>query len=143
VAYDVTAALAATDLFGGLGKRALDRLGKAATIVNHPAGKEILGEGQVAVGFHLILDGTAEVLVGAATRPELGPGDYFGEISLIDGKPRSAKVSAKTDLVTAALSSWSVKPLLNDEPEVTQALLLAMCARLRAVEAAGGSTAAG
>ena len=86
------------------------------------------------MGFHLIKSGTASVSVNGAERPDLGPGHYFGEISLIDGKPRSATVTAKTDLTTISLVSWAFKPILDEEPEVAKGLLTVMCARLRAVE---------
>jgi CRP-like cAMP-binding protein len=106
----------------------------AARVVEHPAGKAITDEGVSGVGFHLILEGTANVRVGDHSRPPLGPGDYFGEISMIDGKPRSASISAATDMVTAALTHWMAKPLLTEEPDVTLALLQHTCALLRAAE---------
>ncbi len=72
--------------------------------------------------------------VGGHARANLGPGDYFGEISLIDGKPRSASVAAETELRTIFLARWNFAVLLDDEPEVTKNLLLAVCARLRLAE---------
>lgn len=132
--YDLQAAFAKTDLFGSLGKRPLSRLAAAAVVVHHEAGKAIVDEGDQGVGFHLILDGTADVEVGGQSRPPLGPGDYFGEISMIDGKPRSAKVTAATDLTTASLTRWSIRPVFAEEPDVTWALLLDLCTRLRAAE---------
>jgi len=62
--------------------------------------------------------------------------DYFGEISLIDGKPRSATVRAESDLTTASLVTWNFRPLLDEVPGLAQALLLVLCERLRAVEQA-------
>lgn len=78
--------------------------------------------------------GTASVTVHGTCRPSLRPGDYFGEISLIDGKPRSATVVAETPLTTISLVAWAFQPILDDEPEVAKVLLLHMCARLRAAE---------
>ncbi len=130
----VVQALRDTDLFSSLSKRALGKVADQARVVNHAAGKEITEEGGGGVGFHLITSGTASVSVGSQSRPDLGPGDSFGEISLIDGKPRSATVTAKTDLTTVSLVSWNFNPILDDEPEVSKALLLVMCARLRAAE---------
>ena len=72
--------------------------------------------------------------VGGTDRPALGPGDYFGEISLIDGKPRSATVRAETPLTTISLASWSFLPILDDQPEVSKQLLKVLCARVRAAE---------
>lgn len=129
----ITQALAATDLFGELDKRALERLADTAKIVQHAAGKEF-AEGQQGIAFHLILEGTASVSVGGRERHPLGPGDYFGDISLIDGKPRSATITATTDVTTASIIRWEFEPLLTEEPTLTKALLLVMCNRLRKVE---------
>ncbi len=130
----VVKALSSTDLFSSLSKRNLERIAKEANVVAHAAGKEITEEGGRGVGFHLITSGTASVKVGSTSRPDLGPGDYFGEISLIDGKPRSATVTAVSDLTTVSLVSWSFTPILDEEPEVARALLQVMCKRLRAAE---------
>ncbi len=130
----VVEALSRTDLFSSLGKRALRRVADQAKVVDHAAGKEITEQGGGSTGFHLIHSGTASVTVNGAERPDLGPGQYFGEISVIDGKPRSATVTAKSDLTTISLVEWVFKPILDEEPEVGKALLNVMCARLRAVE---------
>ncbi|MEJ7708073.1 MAG: cyclic nucleotide-binding domain-containing protein [Nocardioidaceae bacterium] len=126
--------LSHTDLFSSLSKRALQRVASQAKVVKHAAGKEITEQGGGATGFHLIKSGTASVSVNGAERPDLGPRQYFGEISLIDGQPRSATVTAKTDMTTISLVTWAFKPILDEEPEVAKGLLRAMCARLRAVE---------
>jgi CRP/FNR family cyclic AMP-dependent transcriptional regulator len=130
----VIAALRKTDLFSSLSKRALDRVASQATLVNHDAGKEITEEGGSGIGFHLITEGNASVTVGGAQRARLGPGQYFGEISLIDGKPRSATVTAETPLTTVSLVSWVFNPILDEEAEVSKAILKVMCGRLRAIE---------
>ena len=130
----VVQALQQTDLFGSVGKKALKNIASQARIVDHPQGKEITEEGGGAAGFHLIQSGTASVTVGGKPRGTLGPGDYFGEISLIDGLPRSATVTATSPLRSVSLASWSFKPILDSEPEVSKELLKVMCARLRAME---------
>jgi CRP-like cAMP-binding protein len=130
----IVEAFAATDLFRDLEPRALERVADTARTVHHAAGKSLTSEGQSGIGFHLILDGTAAVTVHGQDRHSLKKGDYFGEISLIDGKPRSATVTAKTDLTTASIVSWEFEPLLIEEPAITKALLLVMCGRLRAAE---------
>lgn len=130
----VVQALASTDLFRSLSKRALNRVAAEAHVVHHQAGKEITTEGSRAFAFHLITSGTASVMVGSSRHRDLGPGDYFGEIALIDGKPRSATVTAISGMTTVALAEWTFMPILDSDPEVAKALLLVMCARLRAVE---------
>lgn len=132
----VVEALAATDLFGSLGKRSLNRVAESARIVHHDAGKEVATEGRDGIGFHLITEGQASISVHGSARPSLGPGEYFGEISLIDGKPRSATVTAETALTTVSMPSWQFTPLLDSEPEIGHALLLVLCARLRSTEQA-------
>lgn len=126
--------LSQTDLFSSLSRRALERVASQANVVHHAAGKEITEQGRSAAGFHLITDGTASVSVNGAERPDIGPGQYFGEISLIDGEPRSATVVARTDLTTISLVSWAFTPILDEEPEVTKRLLTVLCSRLRAAE---------
>lgn len=130
----VVQALSSTDLFSGVGKRALQAIASQARVVYHDAGKDITEEGGGGTGFHLIQSGTASVTVGGSEKPGLGPGDYFGEISLIDGLPRSATVTATSPLQTISLSTWSFLPILDEEPEVSKAILKVMCGRLRAAE---------
>jgi CRP/FNR family transcriptional regulator, cyclic AMP receptor protein len=127
-------ALRATDLFSTLSRRSLDAVASSAKVVNHPAGKELVSEGTSGIGFHLILEGTASVVVGGKRRAHIGPGQYFGEMSLIDGGPRSATITSDTPVTTIYLSAWSFRPILKSEPEVAYALLLVMCGRLRAAE---------
>ena len=87
--------------------------------------------------IHLVTAGEAEVEVGGQPRATLRRGQGFGEISLIDGEPRSATVRAGTDgLQTFALSAWEFRPLLEENPSVAFQLLKTLSARLRAAEAA-------
>jgi CRP/FNR family cyclic AMP-dependent transcriptional regulator len=132
----IVEALGRTDLFSSLDKKSLKSIADQAKVVDHEPGKEITEEGGGATGFHLITQGKASVSVRGASMRTLGPGEYFGEISLIDGQPRSATVRAEAPLRTISLSSWSFRPLLDEEPAVTKALLKVMCARLRAAEEA-------
>jgi CRP/FNR family transcriptional regulator, cyclic AMP receptor protein len=127
-------ALSATDLFGSLDGRALKRVANAMKSTDHQAGKSMTQQGKDGIAFHLILEGTATVTVEGHPGHQLGKGDYFGEISMIDGKPRSASVVVDTPLRTAALTAWEFRPLLEEEPSVARALLLAMCERLRRSE---------
>jgi len=131
---EVVEALRTTDLFSSMSRRTLQKLAARTETTSHPAGKQIIEQGGSGVGFHLITSGNATVVVSGQKRQDLGPGDYFGEIALIDGRPRSATVTATTDLTTLFLSSWVFKPLLAEEVELAHALLLVMCARLRALE---------
>jgi CRP/FNR family cyclic AMP-dependent transcriptional regulator len=134
---EIVQALGQTDLFAGLNKKHLTSIASQARLVHHQPGKDITEQGGGAAGFHLIKDGTASVRVSGHDRPALGPGDYFGEISMIDGQPRSATVHAETDMTTISIPSWSFHPILDEEPEVAKVLLRVLCARLRAAETEG------
>ena len=131
---DVVEVLRRTDLFADVGSKELKTIAKQAKVVQHRAGAEIAQEGGGAAAFHVIVAGAASVNVLGRARPELGAGNYFGEIALIDGKPRSATVVATSPLTTVALASWDFRPILRAEPGVAVGLLKVMCDRLRAAE---------
>jgi CRP-like cAMP-binding protein len=131
---DIINELSRTDLFKGVSKKGIKAIANQSRVVDHHPGREITEEGGGAAAFHLIRSGTASVRVGDKRRPDIGPGDYFGEISLIDGLPRSASVKAETSLTTISLPSWHLHSLLDEHPEIARQLLKVMCARLRAAE---------
>lgn len=132
---ELVALLGSVDLFQSVSKRNLARLAKSGREISHPDGHEVILEGAGAIGFHLIIGGTARVTSGGAVRRVLGVGDYFGEISVIDGKPRSASVEAVDSLRTFAIAPAIVKGLIEDNPDFARTLLLLLCARLREAEA--------
>ena len=132
---DRQAQLARVPIFSGLSSRQLGKLADACRTTTHQAGHEIAKEGEGALALHVILDGTAEVSVHGKPRRELRAGDYFGEISLIDGKKRSATVTATSDLHTLAVPHGPFQKLLETEPGFAAGLLTLVCARLREAEA--------
>jgi CRP/FNR family cyclic AMP-dependent transcriptional regulator len=127
--------LRAVPLFSGMSDRELHKVMEIAKEVVHEAGRPVVEADREGVGFHLILEGTAEAIVGKTAVGTLGPGAYFGEMSLLDGKPRSATVIAVTTLRTLALPSWTFNQLLDKHPEMMRAMLVELCGRLRHVEA--------
>jgi CRP/FNR family transcriptional regulator, cyclic AMP receptor protein len=123
------------EFFSGLPEPTRREIARRTVQLTHRAGTAVTEQGGSSTGFHLITDGSAVVLVGGVERATLGPGAGFGEISLIDGQPRSATVVAGPDgLTTAALSPLAFGPLLDD-PGVAKALLSVITVRLRAAEA--------
>jgi len=82
----------------------------------------------------MILDGEVDVSVDGKSHAKLGAGSYFGEMSLLDGGPRSATVTAVTELKTVSLTSWDFTALIDQYPEIARKLLVELCGRLRAVE---------
>jgi CRP/FNR family cyclic AMP-dependent transcriptional regulator len=87
-----------------------------------------------------VLAGGATVLLDGAQHGTLGPGDYFGELSLIDGEPRSADIVASADgLTTFAMSKWQFEELLEEHPRIAVPMLHVLTARLRAAEQGAGN----
>jgi CRP/FNR family cyclic AMP-dependent transcriptional regulator len=123
-------------LFSEFTDRDLERVAEIAKQVEFPVGRQIARQGESGVGFHMIVEGEAEVSVDGTTHARLGPGSYFGEMSLLDGGPRSATVQAATELRTVSMTSWDFNALLDQHPELSKKLLLELCKRLRAVESA-------
>ena len=132
---DAEQLLAKIDLFSGLSHRRLKKVAAQARFIEHDGGHEIATEGLGAIAFHLIVSG--KVRVSRADRPvrELGPEEYFGEISMIDGKPRSVTVTTVEPTRTLVIPHLVFEDLVHDEPEFAVGLLKLLCARLRELEA--------
>jgi CRP/FNR family cyclic AMP-dependent transcriptional regulator len=131
---DILAMLRQVPLFEGFSKRELEAVFSSAKITEFSPGKPVVEEGATGVGFHLILEGEAAVTVGGRKRAVLRSGDYFGEMSLIDGGPRSATVRADTPVRTLGLTSWAFLPLIDDHPSMARKMLVEISRRLRGVE---------
>lgn len=129
------ALLAKVPLFEDLSKSQLRRLADASREAQHPAGKEVATEGLGALAFHLILEGSATVTKDGRELRTLGPGDYFGEISMIDGKPRSATVTSVEPMKVLAVPHQGFQMVIDDDPGFARHLLKTLCARLREAEA--------
>ena len=123
-------------LFAGMSPGDLKKLAKGMREVRHPQGAEIMIRGKEGVGFLVILEGEANVTTSDGRHRKLGPGDYFGEMALLDHQGRSAEVSAATDLVVAAVTEWGFKGFLADNPEISYRLLQTLSRRLREAEEA-------
>ena len=132
---DAVDALAEVELFSGLMQSDLLRVVTLAAQADIATGKAITEQGARDPRFVVLLDGRARVEIDGKAVEEIGPGDYFGEIALLDGGPRSATVVALTPVRILALEQMSFRPLLQDHPEIAEQLLLAMCRRLRREQA--------
>ena len=96
------------------------------------AGDPIVGEGTGGVAFFFILEGETSVTVGGEEVATLKRGEYVGELALLDPDgPRTATVSAKTDVVLAAMTAWQFRPFVVAHPEVAWTLLQRLARRLR------------
>jgi CRP-like cAMP-binding protein len=98
------------------------------------AGHVLAEEGQSGVGFFVIEDGEARVSVGGQEVGRLGPGDYFGEIALVAETPRTATVTAETEVRAHGLTSWEFRPLVETNAQVAWKLLEALAKKLRDAE---------
>jgi CRP-like cAMP-binding protein len=92
-------------------------------------------EGRDGLAFHLIIEGSATVSKDGRELRTLGPGDYFGEISMIDGRPRSATVTALEPLKAMAIPHREFEAVIDEDPDFARRLLKTLCARLREAEA--------
>ena len=96
------------------------------------AGDPIVGEGTGGVAFFFILEGETSVTVGGEEVATLKRGEYIGELALLDPDgPRTATVTAKTDVVLAAMSTWQFRPFVLAHPEIAWTLLQRLARRLR------------
>jgi CRP/FNR family transcriptional regulator, cyclic AMP receptor protein len=143
----LAATLASVDLFAGLPAKVLSQLALYGKPQSFSAGERVTIEGaavggwapfsQTGVFFHVVLEGSGEVRKHGAAVALVGPGEYFGELSLIDGGPRTADVVAGPDgLSSLAFDKWTFAELLEEHPEIAVPMLRVMTARLRRCEAA-------
>jgi CRP-like cAMP-binding protein len=121
-------------LFDELTKQEVTTIVDLSKEVEHRSGQVIVIEGRDGVGFHLLLEGTAVVSVNGRKLRTLEPGEAFGDIAVIDGGPRSASVTADTQLRTLSLPPWEFRPLLMEHPQLAYKLLIKLCALLREAE---------
>jgi CRP/FNR family cyclic AMP-dependent transcriptional regulator len=122
-------------LFADLSNRDLKRLAGSMSEMSFATGETVVSQGKGGVGFFVILEGRAKVSQDGEERATLGPGDYFGEMALIDGDDRAASVTAEGDLRCAAMTMWNFRPFVKGHPDVAWALLTALVKRVRESQA--------
>jgi CRP/FNR family cyclic AMP-dependent transcriptional regulator len=128
-----TELLAGCPLFQGVEADHLAAVGDKATEVEYPAGRVIARQGEIGTGFFIIVDGQARVIRDNEVLAVLGPGDFFGELSVLDRLPRVAQVVADTETRCLALASWDFEQVLLDHPALALAILRGLAGRLRSV----------
>ncbi len=122
-------------LFADLPERALATVAAKTVDIAYAPGQYIVRQGQVGTGVYLIVDGHARVVRGHQTLARLGPGDFFGELSILDQQPRVAHVVAEEPTTCLALASWDFAKVLERHPKIALALLRGMAQRLRTATA--------
>ena len=130
---DWAAILARLPLFANVSKRHLRRVAALAEVREFEPGDTIVQKGDAPDGFYLILGGRARVVARPQARP-LKTGDYFGEMALLDGEPRSATVVALGELQTMRLPRRPFMRLLQQEPSIAIAMLAELGSRVRRLE---------
>ena len=118
-------------LFAACSDEELRRLDHLAVEVTIPAGKPVVREGRPGQEFFVITSGLADVEVGGQRIATLGPGEFFGEMALLLLEPRTATVTARTDLTVLAFNPREFDTLIKDGPTVAHRMLREVASRLR------------
>jgi CRP/FNR family transcriptional regulator, cyclic AMP receptor protein len=126
--------LADVPLFRNLSRRHVKRVASLARTRRFAAGTAIVHAGDEASTFFVLIDGAARVVTPTGRRRRLQPGDFFGEMALLDDSPRSADVVADGEVLTLTISRTAFSKLLKREPALSYELLRTLAARLRAAE---------
>jgi CRP/FNR family transcriptional regulator len=118
-------------LFSGLDEKELSAIASSMRERKFRAGDTVTQEGAGGVGFFVVESGEADVNVGGETKGSVGPGDYFGEIALINESPRTATLTARTDMICYGMTPWDFRPLVESNSSIAWKLLTAMAEKMR------------
>ena len=128
---DPVAALQRVELFAGMDRRQSEQIARLLKERRFTKGETVIMEGSGGAAFFIIASGEAKVSSKGVNLATLGPGEHFGEVALIDGGPRSATVTAATDLVCYGLTFWEFRPLVERNGTIGWRLLQALAKQLR------------
>ena len=130
----LTTVLEAVPLFEGLSHRQLRKVADLADVARFMAGATLVKQGEIGDSFYVVLTGQAKVIANKRTLNRLLPGDHFGEISLLDGGPRSASVVAETEMTLVIITQKDFLAMLAKDPEITVVLLEGMARTVRRLD---------
>ncbi len=128
---DMVEHLGGVPIFEGCSKKDLQTIARQVREISHEAGYVIATEGDPGAGLFVIADGEADVTIGGKKVNHLEAGDFFGEMALLDGGPRTATVTATTPITLYALTEWVFRGLLAEHPSIAMRTLETMASRLR------------
>jgi len=131
--------LARVPLFGGLSEDELRRIAGISTIIEAPAGAVLTQMGTPGDSFFVIIDGMVAVQTQIGVADQLQPGDFFGEMSLLDGEPRSATITATTGVRLLVVDRSHFWRLLDETPDVIRQILMVLSRRVRRLEQAANA----
>ena len=123
--------LAGCPLFKGIDATGLAGLADVATPVDFPPGHVIARQGDIGTGFFVVISGAVRVVRDGELVARLGPGEFFGELSILDRMPRNASVLAEVPTTCLALASWDFEKVLLEQPALTLTILRGVATRLR------------
>jgi CRP/FNR family transcriptional regulator, cyclic AMP receptor protein len=126
--------LARVPLFSTLRRRDLERVGQLADEIDVPAGKVLMRQGDAGQEFFIVLDGTIRVERDGMTIASQGPGEFVGEIALVDEAPRSATVICETPCRLLVIGHREFHELLQEQRAIEHAVLVALADRVRRLE---------
>jgi CRP/FNR family transcriptional regulator, cyclic AMP receptor protein len=118
-------------LFAGLDNKELQEIARSMRERRFKAGDTVTQEGAGGVGFFVVEEGQADVNVSGESKGSVGPGDYFGEIALINESPRTATLTARTDMLCYGMTPWDFRPLVETNSTIAWKLLTAMAEKMR------------
>jgi len=118
-------------LFAGLDNKELLQIASSMRERKFKAGDTVTQEGAGGVGFFVVEQGQADVSIGGEAKGSVGPGDYFGEIALINESPRTATLTARTDMLCYGMTPWDFRPLVESNSTIAWKLLTAMAEKMR------------
>jgi CRP-like cAMP-binding protein len=121
--------------FRKLSKRELAAIAQQTDEVDVDSGKELIREGDFGQEFFVIIDGTAEVLLGESPIAELGPGEFFGEMALVDEERRTATVRAISRMRVLVMTRQSFRGMDRAMPQIHEAVVEAIRERRAALQA--------
>jgi CRP/FNR family transcriptional regulator, cyclic AMP receptor protein len=125
--------LARVPLFAGISDESMARLADVSGEQQFPAGAYIVRQGQIGTGLYVITSGRARVVRGSDELAVLDEGDFFGELAVIDQRPRMASVQAETDVICLALASWDLLDLLGRDQHLSLNMIKALAERVRSL----------
>ena len=121
-------------MFSNLSQRHLREIGKHADQVKVEQGRVLIQQEEKGGEFNFIVDGKARVEKNGKIIRQLSEGDFFGEISLVDGEPRTATVTAETDMILLVVNKTSFDHLLDKIPGLQRKILISLCKYIRRAE---------